>query len=30
MTILPMGALCEIDCEQAKFSILEAGVQERV
>lgn len=26
MTVLPVGALCEIDCEQAAFRILESGV----
>lgn len=25
MTVLPTGALCEIDCERKKFTILEAG-----
>lgn len=28
MTILPVGAMCEIDCNKVKFSILEAGVRE--
>ena len=28
MTVLPMGALCEIDCEKATFRILESGVTE--
>lgn len=28
MTVLPMGALAEIDCEKVSFSILEAGVRE--
>lgn len=28
MTILPMGALCEVNCEEATFSILEPGVIE--
>ncbi len=27
MTILPMGALCEVDCEKATFTILESGVR---
>lgn len=27
MTVLPMGALAEIDCDNATFSILEAGVK---
>lgn len=26
MTVLPMGALCEVDCEAATFKILEPGV----
>jgi len=26
MTVIPMGARCEIDCENARFSILESGV----
>ncbi len=26
MTVLPMGALAEIDCERATFTVLEAGV----
>ena len=26
MTVLPVGALCEIDCERATFKILESGV----
>lgn len=26
MTILPIGALAEIDCDNGKFSILESGV----
>lgn len=26
MTVLPMGALCEVDCEAAIFKILEPGV----
>ena len=28
MMILPMGALCEVNCEEATFSILESGVAE--
>lgn len=28
MTVLPMGALAEIDCQNAKFVILESGVVE--
>lgn len=28
MTVLPMGALCEVDCENASFSILESGVRD--
>ena len=28
MTVLPMGALAEIDCERATFSVLEGGVRE--
>lgn len=28
MTVLPMGALAEIDCQNEKFVILEAGVVE--
>jgi len=28
MTVLPMGALAEIDCEKATFSVLEGGVSE--
>ena len=28
MTVLPVGALCEIDCENATFKILESGVRE--
>ncbi len=28
MTVLPTGALCEIDCDNATFSILESGVME--
>ncbi len=28
MTVLPVGALCEIDCDTAGFSILEPGVKE--
>lgn len=28
MTILPVGAMCEIDCEKAIFKILESGVRE--
>lgn len=28
MTVLPVGALCEIDCENATFRILESGVGE--
>ncbi len=28
MTVLPMGALCEVNCEEATFSILEPGVIE--
>ena len=28
MTVLPMGALCEIDCEKKSISILEAGVMD--
>lgn len=28
MTVLPMGALCEVNCEEATFSILESGVVE--
>lgn len=27
LTVLPMGALCEIDCDNATFSILEPGVR---
>ena len=27
MTVLPMGALCEVDCEKATFTILESGVK---
>lgn len=27
MTVLPMGALCEIDCEHESFTILEAGTR---
>ena len=27
MTVLPMGAMCEIDCENKTFSILDSGVQ---
>lgn len=27
MTVLPMGALCEIDCDSARLSILEPGVR---
>ena len=27
MTVLPMGALCEIDCDEAKLTVLEAGVR---
>lgn len=26
MTVLPIGAMCEVDCENKKFSILESGV----
>lgn len=26
MTVLPMGALAEIDCQNGRFSILESGV----
>lgn len=26
MTVIPMGAQCEIDCDNARFSILESGV----
>lgn len=26
MTVIPMGAKCEIDCDNARFSILESGV----
>lgn len=28
MTVLPVGAMCEIDCEKATFQILESGVKE--
>ena len=28
MTVIPMGAMAEIDCGCAKFSILESGVAE--
>ena len=28
MTVLPVGAMCEIDCEKAEFRILESGVRE--
>jgi len=28
MTVLPMGAQAEIDCERATFSVLEGGVRE--
>lgn len=28
MTVLPMGALCEVNCEEATFLILESGVAE--
>lgn len=28
MTVLPVGVLCEIDCEKAEFRILESGVRE--
>lgn len=28
MTVLPMGAVCEVNCEEATFSILESGVIE--
>lgn len=28
MTILPVGVMCEIDCENATFKILESGVRE--
>ena len=28
MTVIPMGALAEIDCNNNTFSILEAGVRE--
>lgn len=28
MTVLPMGAMCEIDCDNARFTILESGVKE--
>lgn len=28
MTVLPMGALAEINCQNAKFIILESGVSE--
>ncbi len=28
MTVLPVGVLCEIDCEKAEFRILESGVGE--
>lgn len=27
MTVLPIGAMCEIDCEEKSFSIMEAGVK---
>ena len=27
MTVLPVGVLCEIDCEKATFKILESGVR---
>lgn len=27
MTVLPMGAMCEVNCETASFSILEPGVK---
>ena len=27
MTVLPTGAMCEVDCENKKFSILEAGTK---
>ena len=27
MTVLPIGAMCEIDCEEKSFSIMEAGVR---
>jgi len=27
MTVLPMGAMCEVNCETASFSILESGVK---
>lgn len=27
MTVLPMGAMCEIDCEKETFTILESGVK---
>ncbi len=29
MTVLPVGALAEIDCEEASFAILESGAAER-
>ena len=28
MTVIPTGALAEIDCDHTTFSILEAGVKE--
>ena len=28
MTVLPVGVMCEIDCEKATFRILESGVRE--
>ena len=28
MTVLPVGVMCEIDCENATFRILESGVKE--
>jgi muramoyltetrapeptide carboxypeptidase LdcA involved in peptidoglycan recycling len=27
MTVLPIGAMAEIDCDAASFSILESGVE---
>ena len=27
MTVIPIGAMAQIDCENAEFSILEAGVK---